>query len=69
MWVGSGVVAELVLKVTLVNLCYAIVGYTDPLGFIGGSYEVHRQSQPLPMEAQDEIAVLLAHQHFRDLIV
>ena len=32
--------AELLLKVTLVNLCYAAVGYTDPLGFLGGVYEV-----------------------------
>ena len=40
--------------------------YTDPLMLVGGKYEVHRYSVPLPAPAQDEIAALLAVQHLRD---
>ena len=66
-WFESGVIAELVLKVTLVNLAHAIVGYTDPLALVGGRYEVHRGSKMLPEAAQDEIAVLLSYKHARDI--
>ena len=66
-WFESGVIAELVLKVTLVNLAHAIIGYTDPLALVGGRYEVHRGSKMLPEAAQDEIAVLLSYKHARDI--
>ena len=56
-----------VLKVTLVNLCYAVIGVVDPLVYIGGRYEVHQGSKPLPEAAQDEIAVLLSYKHTRDI--
>ncbi len=66
-WFESGVVAELVLKVTLVNLAHAIVGYTDPLAMFGGRYEVHQGSKALPEAAQDEVAALLSYKHARDI--
>jgi hypothetical protein len=59
-WFKSGIVAQMILKVTLINLFFAILGYTDPLMLVGGRYEVHRYSAPLPEPAQDEIAMLLA---------
>lgn len=68
-WFESGVVAELVLKVTLVNLAHSIVGYTDPLAIFGGRYEVHQGSKPLPEAAQDEVAVLLSYKHARDICI
>eukprot|EP01052_Picozoa_sp_SAG31_P038453 SAG31_NODE_5142_length_2718_cov_1.991600_1_plen_578_part_00 len=68
-WFKSGIVARLIVKVTLVNLAYAILGYTDPLACVGGKYEVHRHSSPLPTEAQDDLAALLGYQHLRDALV
>eukprot|EP01051_Picozoa_sp_SAG22_P016424 SAG22_NODE_2318_length_2727_cov_1.547184_2_plen_599_part_01 len=67
-WFKSGIVARLLLKVTLVNLAYAILGYTDPLAYVGGKYEVHHHSGPLPTEAQEEVAALLGYQHLRDAL-
>jgi hypothetical protein len=57
-----------VLKVTLVNLCYAIIGVVDPLIYIGGRYETHHHSEPLADEVQEEIATLLTQQHVRDTL-
>jgi len=68
-WFESGVIAELVLKVTLVNLAHAIIGYTDPLAMFGGRYEVHQGSKPLPEAAQDEVAELLSYKHARDICI
>jgi hypothetical protein len=68
-WFKSGVVAELILKVTLVNLAHAIIGYTDPLSIVGGKYEVHQGSKPLSDASQEEIALLLSYQHARDACV
>lgn len=68
-WFKSGVIAELILKVTLVNLAHAIVGYTDPLAIVGGTYEVHRGSRPLSVPLQEEIAMLMAYQHARDICI
>ena len=41
----------------------------DPLSYVGGRYEVHHYSAPLPVEAQDEVASLLAYQHLRDACI
>ena len=65
-WFKSGVVAEILLKVTLVNLAYALVGYVDPLNTYGGWYEVHSGSKKLPLERQNLIASLLRSQFLRD---
>jgi hypothetical protein len=68
-WLSLGGGAELLLKFTLVNLCYALIGLVDPLVYIGGRYEVHALSEPLSNEAQDEIALLLSQQHLRDSVL
>ena len=64
-WNKSGAIAEMVLKVTLANLLYALIGFANPLSFVAGKYEIHHGSPPLPHCVQDQIALLLSQQHFR----
>jgi hypothetical protein len=65
-WNKGGAIAEFILKVTLANLLYALIGFANPLSFVAGKYEVHHGSPPLPHCVQDQIALLLSQQHFRE---
>lgn len=69
MWFKSGVVADMLLKISLVNLAHALLSCTDPLSCVGGCYEVHHDAEPLSGKAQNQIAALIRYQHLRDAAV
>lgn len=65
----QGIVAQLVIKITLVNLAYALLGYTDPLCYYGGKYETWHGGKPMSASMQEDITRLLRWRHRRDILI